>query len=443
MGRDDLVARLSAVDVSTAGEIFRSFLRGSVRELVMTVMAEEVSHLCGPAYARHGSRSCRRAGSSGSTVLYEGRAERVRRPRVRRVTSEGGSEEVVLSTYAAARDPAQLREAMLAAFATGTSSRDQRRLREAPGTSRSAVSRLWRTVGSRMLEEFRSRDIGADEHLVLMLDGIALGGDHHAVVALGVRLDGRKRLLDFEIGSSESVEVCDRLLSRLRERGFRGGDGRLLGILDGSIALKRGLLRHYPDAVVQRCLVHKERNLRSYLSKRRWGEVGRLFSRLRKAQGEAAARDVVKELRRFLESTNAAALKSLEESGDELIALHCLNVPATLNTSLLSTNAIENAFRNVRSKLERVTRWRPETDQASRWLAYGLLEAERGFRRIQHYDALPALAAALRREAPGADESSRTPPPEDARVLEPGGAPSARPARSRRPRRLTTENVCV
>ena len=93
---------------------------------------------------------------------------------------------------------------------------------------------------------------------------------------------------------------------------------------------------------------------------------------------------------------NAAALDSLREAGEELIALHRLNVPSTLHVSLLSTNLIENSFRNTRRKLGRVTRFRAETDQASRWLAAALLDVEKGFRRLMGYRDLPRLAEALK-----------------------------------------------
>jgi putative transposase len=122
-----------------------------------------------------------------------------------------------------------------------------------------------------------------------------------------------------------------------------------------------------------------------------------LFKRLREVQGETAGREVLVEIERFLEDKNAAALESLREAGDDLIALHCLNVPSTLHVSLLSTNLIENSFRNVRRKLGRVTRFRAETDQASRWLAAALLEAEKGFRKIRGYRDLPHLTEALGR----------------------------------------------
>lgn len=118
------------------------------------------------------------------------------------------------------------------------------------------------------------------------------------------------------------------------------------------------------------------------LSRRHWGELRSLFRRLRSLQGFEAASEVVKDLSRFLEPMNAGAYRSLLEAGEDLMALHRLNVPNTLHRSLLSTNAIENSFLNTRRRLRRATRFRAEIDQASRWLAYALLVAEKGFRKI-------------------------------------------------------------
>ena len=94
--------------------------------------------------------------------------------------------------------------------------------------------------------------------------------------------------------------------------------------------------------------------------------MARLFKRLREVQGKVAAQEVVKELEEFLKGKNAESLKSLREAGEDLIALQSLDVPNTLHRNLLSTNAIENSFRNTRNKLGRVTRFRVETDQATR-----------------------------------------------------------------------------
>jgi transposase-like protein len=119
-----------------------------------------------------------------------------------------------------------------------------------------------------------------------MLDGMSLGTDLLAIVALGIALDGTKHLLDFELGATENAEVAKALLARLTQRGFQPAkDCRLLCVEDGSKALLSAVQAYWPDAVIQRCLVHKERNLRGYLSKRDWGELARLMKRLRQVEG--------------------------------------------------------------------------------------------------------------------------------------------------------------
>jgi transposase-like protein len=187
------------------------------------------------------------------------------------------------------------------------------------------------------------------------------------------------------------------------KRGF-ACERRLLAVLDGSLALRSATKEFFHASVIQRCLVHKERNIRAKLSKRHWGELARLFKRLREVQGKEAADEVVCELESFLKPLNAEALKSLHEAGDELTTLHSLNVPNTLHKNLLSTNAIENSFRNTRRKLGRVTRFRAETDQATRWLSFALTEVAKGFRRISGYKDLPHLVKALERPKQASQE---------------------------------------
>ena len=254
---------------------------------------------------------------------------------------------------------------------------------------------LWVKEGVKKIEELRGREISGESFFGLMLDGICLSRDFTAVVAIGMTCDGRKLVLDFQIGSSENREVCDDLLGRLARRGFKPV-ARLFSVLDGSDALKGSILAHYPDAVTQRCLIHKEKNIRGYLPRRHHGELFGYFKRLRNAQGAEAGREIYKELREFLASKNLNALASLDEAGEDIIALHLIDAPSTLNVSLLSTNFIENSFRNVRAKIGRVKRW-ADTAQAERWLSYGLLEAELGFRRMKGWKDIPKLVENLRK----------------------------------------------
>ena len=111
------------------------------------------------------------------------------------------------------------------------------------------------------------------------------------MVALGIDSEGHKHVLDFALGSSENLEVSRELVGRIVTRGF-GCEHRLFVVLDGSDALRSAVMEFFPDAVVQRCLVHKERNIKGKLSKRHWGELSRLFARLRSVQGIDAAEEV-------------------------------------------------------------------------------------------------------------------------------------------------------
>lgn len=391
-----IFSTLGQVSSSDAGAVFRDFLRGSVRQMICEVMAAEVNELCGPKH--HPSDSAHfRSGTSPGRVLVDGEREEVVRPRVRRNDDSGSSHEVPLTTYQAACDPQQLAASIVQSLASGVSTREVKNVKpNSPGVGRSNVSRLWQAAGHKFVDQLREKDLSAENWVVLMLDGIRLSKEQLAVVAIGIDDKGVKHVLDFELGSSESSEVSRDLMRRLNNRRFTC-TRRLFAVLDGSDALRTAVVEFFPDAVVQRCLVHKERNIRSKLSKKHWGELARLFRRLRAVQGQTAAQEVVNELVEFLRGKNAESLNSLHEAGDDLIALQSLNVPNTLHRNLLSTNAIENSFRNTRNKLGRVTRFRAETDQATRWLSFALTEVEKGFHRISGYKDLQALIAALER----------------------------------------------
>ncbi len=400
MSEYDVTMLLMQTEQDDLGVVFRDWMRGMVRQTVLRVFEAETEALCGALYRPDEGAQCYRAGSAPGSVLHEGRKEAVCRPRVRRRKEDGSTEEVRLQSYEAARERGHLEQMLLRTLCAGVSTREQRNVHpESPSASKSSVSRLWTREGARMLEEFRARAIERDDWLVLMLDGIRLANELWAVVALGVAQDGTKHMLDFEVGASENAGVATALCERLAERGFAPKQGcRLLCVFDGSKALRQAAKKVWRDPVFQRCLVHKERNLRKYLSKRHWGALAALMGRLRKVQGAQDAREALAQLREFVDKKNAEALASLEEAGEELIALHLLEVPNTLHRNLLSTNIIENSIRNVRGKLGRVTRWREQTDQPRRWLAMALTETEKGFRKLAGYRDLPRLAQALMRK---------------------------------------------
>ena len=381
-------------------EIFNEYLRGSVRLALFELMQQEVHELCGPSHARGNASPNRRAGSEQGIGYINGKKEPLKRPRVRRQNDDGSQEEVELKSYAAARQINNISEEVARLLFEGVSTRGAARLSD--GTiGKSAISEQWAERSAEKLVEFRSKALKEDGYLVIMLDGVHLSREQTAIVALGIDTEGNKHMLDFNVGSSESYEVANDLLKRLRKRGLKSAAKRFLAVLDGSAALEKALLAHYPDAILQRCQIHKERNLRSYLSKRQHGELARLFSQLRKAQGKQASHEAYQAISDFLEDKNSAALGSLQEAGvDQLTALQSLGLPATLNRSLLSTNIIENSILNIRRRMSRVNRWRTATKgeketMADRYLAAGLTYTQSTFRRIAGYKDLDKLEKAL------------------------------------------------
>lgn len=372
-------------------DLFMTLLRDSLRSVAEQMLLDEVSALCGPSHYPQPGATYRRAGTEAGVCHAEGRREAILRPRVRRRGPDGGEREHMLVSYQAMRKPANNAAGVITALRAGMSTRSQAWASDGV-MSKSAASRHWIEATAAKVAELRGRDLRGTEFFGLMLDGVALAADAVVVVALGLTRDGHKVVLDFEPGASENTAVAKALVARLQARGFAPVAGhRFLAVLDGSAPLQTAVLAAWPDTLIQRCLVHKERNLHGYLRRGDHAESSRLWRRLRLAEGDVAGREALAELRRFVATRNAAALASLDEAGDQLIALHRLNVPATLHVSLLSTNAIENVMRNYRGQTAKVTRWQPATDQISRWTATALLHVETGFRSLKGHTDLPKL----------------------------------------------------
>lgn len=375
-----------------SAEILNDLLRTSVREAFWQIMADEVTQLCGPRYAPTGDSPCHRAGSELGSVYLGGEKEVIRRPRVRH--DEDG--EVVLDSYEAASSQAGLFDEIVGLVAEGMSQRGLGRSHKG-SISKSSVSRMWIEKSREQLAEIRERPIDSADWLCLMLDGVFVGGENCIVIALGIDANGRKQVLDFEAGTSESVETMNRLLQRLEKRGVSSTEENpMLVVRDGSKAIESGVRRIWPTAYQQTCVIHLERNIADRLRRKDRSECQRLFRCFRQAEGKEAGEEAFEDLREFIAERNAAAALALNDRRDEALTVHRLELPATLNVTLLSTNVIENVIRNWREQTGNVKRWDVKSDMLERWAASGLLWAESGFRRVRHHEDLPRLRDALR-----------------------------------------------
>lgn len=397
----ELLELFLQADSATAAQAFDEAMRAMARFAFLETMCEEAAMHCGPRYARGVESAFFRSGSAQGTVFLGDRSEPVQRPRVRERLKDGSTKEKRLVSYEAGRDGAALREAILRSFTAGVSARKIADVTSSKRrTSRSEVSRLWEQKGAEYVKALRERLIGEEAYVVLMIDGVVLSSEITVLVALGITDGGEKRMLDFEIGSSENAVVVEALTDRLVERGLRPAGRRFLIVLDGSAALRRGVRKHWPEALIQTCLVHVERRIRGRLARRWHGELVRGFNRLRKASSYEAACEAFDALERFVGSHSAEGVKTLRAAREEMLTLFSLGAPDTFNKPLLTTNSIENSIGNMRRLLGRVARWRAETDMASRWTACAMLEAEKGMNRIQGHREMHLLVEAINRAGP-------------------------------------------
>jgi putative transposase len=381
--------------VDTKTELLELALRSGLK--VFTAMLEEDrTAICGPRYVHAPDRPASRAGTTRSEVVLGGRKVPIQRPRVR--TAAG---EVALPTFQtmAATDPLDRRvvEQMLVGVATRQYARSLEPLGpevESRGTSKSAVSRRFVARTTAQLAAWQSAPLDALDLVALLLDGVHVG-DHCLIVALGIAADGQKHALGLWDGSTENATVCQDLLANLQSRGLRT-DRSLLVILDGSKALRKAVRAIFGDAaLVQRCQVHKTRNILEYLSDRQRPWAQAILRRAYQSADVKTAQRLLLDLARRLETEHPSAAESVREGLDETLTVLTLNLSPRLRRSLATTNAAESLLSRTRHVKRNVKRWRGG-QMMLRWVAAGVLEAVKGFRRLKGYADMPMLVAALR-----------------------------------------------
>jgi transposase-like protein len=262
------------------------------------------------------------------------------------------------------------------------------------GTSKSAVSRRFVAKTRAQLEAWQSQPLDGLDLVGLLLDGVHVG-EHCLIVALGIAADGEKHALGLWEGSTENATLCQSLLANLQSRGLRT-DRSILVILDGSKALRKAVRDLFGDvALVQRCQVHKLRNVLDHLPDRQRTWAKAILQRAYRSTDVATARRVLLDLARRLEMDHPSAAESVRDGLDETLTLLGLNLPDTLRRSLTTTNAAESLISRTRHVKRNVKRWRGG-QMVVRWVAAGVLEAVKGFRRLKGHKAMPQLVAALR-----------------------------------------------
>ena len=239
------------------------------------------------------------------------------------------------------------------------------------------------------LKELCERKLDELELVALLIDGIDIG-KQVLVVALGIEHSGKKHVLGLWQGATENTSVVKSLLEDLVARGLKP-ERRHLFVIDGAKALRAAIEKVFGErAEVQRCQIHKRRNVKDHLPKNCQRDYDRRIRNAYAMTNYAEAKTELEKIFRQLERVNPSAAHSLEEGLEETLTVHRLNVGALLRRTLSSSNPIESCLSTVERVTRNVKRWRGG-DQALRWTATELLEAERKFRRVRGYRELEIL----------------------------------------------------
>jgi transposase-like protein len=368
-------------------------LREAGLTLMKLVMEEEVRHLAGERHQQHAERRVHRWGQEDGYCVIDGQKVPIQKARLRTKDHR----EQRLGSYELFQRNGRREQDVWDKMMRGLSTRNYgavvRDFSNAYGIEKSAVSENFIEASREKVKQLMERPLGELPLCAVLMDGTPFK-DRQMIVALGIGCDGRKTVLGLREGATENATVVGALLSDRLERGLEFSTPRLY-VLDGSKALHTAVRRHAGESgFIQRCQVHKKRNVVDHLPEEHKADVRR---KLQSAYAMADYEDVQGALERLhheLMHLNPSAARSLEEGLEETLTVHKLRVPDQLRRTLCCTNVIESAFSIVETVCRNVKRWR-DGDQIERWVGSGLLIAEQQFRKVIGFRQIPWLVSAM------------------------------------------------
>lgn len=362
-------------------------------QLIQLLMEEEVKQLVGERNRSTPERTANRWGTERGYCVVMGQKVPVERPRVRSTEDR----EIRLGSYEMFHRGEPLTETVWEKLMLGLTTRKYgdavRQFTEAYGLEKSAVSEHFIEASRAKLKQLMERRLEKKKFCALLIDATPFEGQQ-VVAALGIGYDGTKMILGIWQGATENATVVGELLGDLMNRGLDFTEPRLY-VLDGGKALHAAVKKYAGDAApIQRCQVHKRRNVLDHLTEEDKPGVATKLNAAYAMEDYAAARQALDRLHRELMHLNPGAARSLAEGLEETLTVHRLHVPQQLRLTLASTNVIESAFSIVETVCRNVKRWH-QGDQRERWVGSGLLMAEKQFRRVRGHKQIPVLIRVL------------------------------------------------
>lgn len=382
------------------GASFERFCLTAGVSALSRMMEQDAIELCGPRYGHKDGKAGHRWGKTPGKIGFHGGKVALDRPRVR--ARDG--QELMLPSWQATQSEDLLGRWALNLMLINVSTRRFGRAVRLPegdipatagaGTSKSAVSRRFVALSAAQLKEWMAAELSKLDLLVIQIDGVHMANDLVLLAAVGIDADGVKHPLGVLEGATENAAVVQALLDNLVERGLDPKVCRLF-IIDGSKALRKAIRRTFgKHTPIQRCQVHKGRNILERLPKHLHASVRRTLRQAWELADATKAEQLIRNLARRLEQMAPGVAATILEGMDELLSVVRLELPLQLRRSLACTNIIENMMGSIRRVCRNVKYWR-DAPMALRWTGAAMQEAAKGFRRLKAHKQLPVLRQAL------------------------------------------------
>jgi putative transposase len=386
-------AGVHALEPASLGELIHHHVRAAIELAVQ----EELRAALGTAsYERSEGRRGYRNGSKARGLTGPTGPLTLTVPRATLFAGDGAREwtSTILPRYQ--RRMPEVNEAVAATYLAGGNTRRirgalQPLLKAAP-LSKSAVSRVVATL-KEGLEAWRMRSLADLDVIYIYLDGFALrvrnAGKVVSMPVLGVvavLADGDKQLLALELCGGESFEAWKGCLDDLAARGLRPP---VLCIIDGNAGLRRAVGLVWPRASVQRCCVHKLRNLERKAPKHACADIRDGFHRIVYAANGEAARAAFAAFERTWTKRCPGVMTSLREGGEELFTF--FRFPKAQWKTLRTTNVIERLHEEFRRRVK--TQGSLPSEDAALVLLFSLVAS--GQIKLRRIDGWRKIAAVL------------------------------------------------
>lgn len=369
------------------------------RHAIEWMMQQEVHDMAGDRYSHdkpHDGQYNRWSSNPGS-VAVGGRKLRVDVPRIRDMANRKvHSPEVYSKLRSMQEPPLHIMQALLRGLGTRQYKETAEVLIESFGLSKSTLSEAFVEHSREVLEAFLDRRLDDETYVAMFIDGKVLQ-NQSMVIAIGITDKGLKRTLGLTQATTENGQAIAVMLHDMIARGLDIECGLLL-IIDGGTGLRKAIDDVFgAHAVVQRCQVHKMRNVLSHLNeddKSTWQrEIAACFA----CEDYNAAKAMAKKIHMELQKVSIQAARSFNEGIDDMFTIAKLGLHNHLGRSFCTTNIIESVNSGVARFTRHITRW-TTTDQRLRWTALALMEMEPTWNKVPNFKRLPMLQRAVQQE---------------------------------------------